>query len=358
MAKIDFILSSYFNANVGSGYWIRKTAELLEKRFNVKYHSFKWKGPPKKHQRLSKNPFKLFKQLNKIFKGKNNIIIVPQFYTALLVGIISRLSGRHKKIIYGPYVFLIGDKDISKLKLHTFLEFIFFNLVKNKLFYVCSKTRQKTLLSKGIPKKNIILCNSGIELQDFTPTSKKEQDKLREKLDINQDDFVIGYVNRFDRIKDFGYFIRFIKNFNAEDIKFLIVGNVSPVNLNDKRVISTGFIDREKLNRIYSIMDLFINTSNFESFLLTKAEALSCGVPCVVPNLGATPEGIEKGINGFVYDKKHFNMFVKLVEKIKEDKKMHQKLKANSRSTAKKNFNWDKNIKPLVEACSRLNKSA
>ena len=40
--KISFLLSSYINKNTGTGYWIRKTAELLEKEFNITYYSIKW----------------------------------------------------------------------------------------------------------------------------------------------------------------------------------------------------------------------------------------------------------------------------------------------------------------------------
>src|SRR5690606_8542856 len=61
---------------------------------------------------------------------------------------------------------------------------------------------KKDRLSKST--KNILLnrgtCN-GIDLNRFTPSNAIDQELLRQKLDINVKDFVVGYVGRLVRDK-------------------------------------------------------------------------------------------------------------------------------------------------------------
>lgn len=64
-----------------------------------------------------------------------------------------------------------------------------------------------------------------------------------------------------------------------------------------------GQCTKEKIMEAYQHMDALIvpSTCN-ETYSLAKNEALANGVPVIVSNMGALPESIENGVNGFVFD--------------------------------------------------------
>lgn len=68
------------------------------------------------------------------------------------------------------------------------------------------------------------------------------------------------------------------------------------------RVVFTGFIDRVILPEIYSVADVCISCSRFETQGLSIMEAMACGRPVVCPNARAFSEIITDGVDGFLFD--------------------------------------------------------
>jgi glycosyltransferase involved in cell wall biosynthesis len=50
--------------------------------------------------------------------------------------------------------------------------------------------------------------------------------------------------------------------------------------------------------------DLFVSPSDYEGFSLTLVEALGCAIPVVTTAVGAAPEFIRTGVNGFLCEPK------------------------------------------------------
>lgn len=58
----------------------------------------------------------------------------------------------------------------------------------------------------------------------------------------------------------------------------------------DERVVFTGFVDDEDLERIIARTRLYVNPSLFEGFGMTAIEMMGCGVPTIVNAETASPE--------------------------------------------------------------------
>ena len=58
--------------------------------------------------------------------------------------------------------------------------------------------------------------------------------------------------------------------------------------------------NQNPVEEIYSIADLFLMTSESESFGLAALEAMACGMPVITSDSGALPELNDDGITGFV----------------------------------------------------------
>ncbi|MFN2372895.1 MAG: glycosyltransferase, partial [Cyclonatronaceae bacterium] len=66
------------------------------------------------------------------------------------------------------------------------------------------------------------------------------------------------------------------------------------------RVVMAGFTPPEKLAEMMRHADVLVHPTEIETFGVVAAEALCCGLPCVVSNRGALPDLITHGANGLL----------------------------------------------------------
>ena len=59
------------------------------------------------------------------------------------------------------------------------------------------------------------------------------------------------------------------------------------------------------MSKFYNSIDCLIMPSLLEPYGMVTTEALSCGVPAIVPNHCGACDCIENGYNGYVYDAKN-----------------------------------------------------
>ena len=81
---------------------------------------------------------------------------------------------------------------------------------------------------------------------------------------------------------------------------------------------------------------VFVLTSLYEGNPISILEALSCGLPCVVPNVGGIPDVIKHGENGLLFKVGDENEFINCVLKIFSDEKYYNNLCANAVDSVKK----------------------
>lgn len=111
---------------------------------------------------------------------------------------------------------------------------------------------------------------------------------------------VLHVTSKFSDLKDDRkggrYIIELAKNFERQNVTFLVAGNYTE-NMNlPKNIKLLGNIDnQENLAKLYSFADLVVITSKKETFSMITAESLCCGTPVVgfkagAPELIAIPE--------------------------------------------------------------------
>jgi L-malate glycosyltransferase len=105
---------------------------------------------------------------------------------------------------------------------------------------------------------------------------------------------------------------------------------------------------QEQMEDILPIADLFILTSEYESFGLAALEAMAAEVPVISTNAGGLPEININGYSGFMSDVGDVDDMSKNALHILQDDATLKKFKANALAQAKK-FDIE-NIVPLYEA--------
>ena len=190
--------------------------------------------------------------------------------------------------------------------------------------------------------------SNGINTTFFSPdqVSETEWVALREKLNIQPDDFVFVFVGRIvsdkginERIKAFSE-LQAVENNELMGIKLLLVGglenDLDPLNpetlaeINqNKDIISVGF--QQDVRPFFAISDALAFPSYREGFPNVVMQAGAMGLPSIVSDINGCNEIIVEGENGLIIPPKN-------VEKLKEkmltlagDKNLYIKLKENSR---------------------------
>lgn len=103
--------------------------------------------------------------------------------------------------------------------------------------------------------------------------------------------------------------------------------------------ISTGYIsDVIQIQKLISVVDLFITPSLEETFGMVVAESLSNGIPVLSYNIGALPELISHGETGFVYPKGDWQSMAEGVIRLMENPLLLKEFSLNARKKAEEQY--------------------
>ena len=152
-------------------------------------------------------------------------------------------------------------------------------------------------VEQGYPPERMVVVPNGVDTDRFRPDPAAGR-ALRDELGLGHDRRVIGIVARFDPMKDHRTFLQAAARMAGQraDVSWLVVGGgpddyvasmkqrASALGL-DGRLVWTG--PRADVEAAYNAMDVATSTSAFgEGFPNAVAEALACGRPCVVTDVG------------------------------------------------------------------------
>ncbi len=156
--------------------------------------------------------------------------------------------------------------------------------------------------------KRFLVIPNGIDTDFFSP-QPQIRELERQKLGLFNDTPVIGMVGRIDRNKDHHTFLEAasILHKAMPETRFLLIGRGEERLLKrlkkrmgelclDEVVYWLGF--RNDISRLLSSLDINTSTSIGEGFPNAVAEAMACGVPCVVTDVGDSANIV--GETGFV----------------------------------------------------------
>jgi glycosyltransferase involved in cell wall biosynthesis len=166
------------------------------------------------------------------------------------------------------------------------------------LIIVNSHAARKDYLTYGFPPQKMVVVPNGIDTKKFQPNQEFGL-KVRAELEISDDTILIGLVGRLELQKDHSNFLKAaaILCRNYQNIRFICVGTgpdnnyiqrlhqlTAQLNITDK-VIWAGA--RGDIPAVQNALDIAISASAFgEGFGNTIGEAMACGTPCVVTDVG------------------------------------------------------------------------
>jgi glycosyltransferase involved in cell wall biosynthesis len=148
----------------------------------------------------------------------------------------------------------------------------------------------------GYPKDKIVVIPNGIDTSRFYP-NPEARERMRAQWEVGRDEELIGIVGRLDPMKDHATFLQAAALLLRErqHVRFVCVGDGTSdyrAALQDRANV-LGLSDRimwigmqSQVAEVYNALDLLVNSSYGEGFSNVLGEAMACGVPCVVTNVG------------------------------------------------------------------------
>jgi glycosyltransferase involved in cell wall biosynthesis len=149
----------------------------------------------------------------------------------------------------------------------------------------------------GYLSTNSCVIPNGFDTLTFKP-SQEARLKLRIELELPEQTILIGLFARYNPMKDHANFLKAAKLLCQEhsQVHFLLAGhNINSKNQDLQNLIQElGIIsqvhllgERQDIPYLASALDIFSLASAYgEAFPLVVGEAMSCGVPCVVTDIG------------------------------------------------------------------------
>jgi glycosyltransferase involved in cell wall biosynthesis len=151
-------------------------------------------------------------------------------------------------------------------------------------------------LYNGYPISKSSVIPNGVDTSHFR-ADPQGRIILRKEWGILDQEHLVGIVGRLDPIKDHSLFIRVASELAQIDsnTRFVCVGNGNSSyqtelkNLSKELGLSKRLIwidSRSDMPSVYSALDILVSSSLGEGFSNVIVEAMACGVPCVVTDVG------------------------------------------------------------------------
>ena len=151
--------------------------------------------------------------------------------------------------------------------------------------------------SQGYPRHAMTVIPNGVDTDRFCPNAVARR-QIRAEWGVAPGDPVIGLIARLHPMKDHPVFLKAAADLVKEHqrVTFVCVGNGRPEYRDSLLTLadSLGLKDRvlwlnprPDVEAVYAALDIAVSSSQFgEGFGNAIAEAMACGVPCVVTDVG------------------------------------------------------------------------
>ena len=255
---------------------------------------------------------------------------IPHASAAFLAKKIVEKQG--KKI---PVITTLHGTDITLVgKDKTFAPVVTFSINESDAITAVSENlRYETYRNFKITKDIEIITNF-VDVKRFR---KKPIDAFRRVIAPNNEKIIL-HASNFRKLKRVNDILYIFANIHKKvPSKLLFVGDGPDRNAAEALSRELGICDdtrfvgrQEQIEEVLAISDLFLLTSDYESFGLAALEAMAAGVPVISTNAGGLPEINIEGRTGFLADVGDIEtMSVHAIELLSDEKKL-KLFKANA----------------------------
>jgi glycosyltransferase involved in cell wall biosynthesis len=241
------------------------------------------------------NPLQVIRLAKWIRESKPDVIHTWMYHANLVGALAARLAGG-VPVVWGIHHSSL-DPRVDKFRTRLVNRTCAFLSRKVPARIVCcseASLREHKKLGYAADKLEVV--PNGFDLEQVKPDPAARV-SVRDELGIQADAFLIGMAARFHPHKDHRNFIRAAARLHEQmpDIHFLLCG----LDITWQNSQLAGWIDaagirdrchvlglRQDMSRLFAAMDIATTASLSEAFPIVIGEAMACGTPCVVTDVG------------------------------------------------------------------------
>ena len=160
----------------------------------------------------------------------------------------------------------------------------------------CSEQAAHLYARRGFDATRMMVIPNGFDTRRFQP-DQTAREAIRREISVEQTAPLVGVVARYDPCKDHATFLQSARLLadRSPSVKFLLCGHkVDSSNAELISQVRAAGLDsrcrllgpRQDIPRIYAALDVLCSSSISEAFPLAVGEAMACGIPCVVTDVG------------------------------------------------------------------------
>ena len=224
--------------------------------------------------------------------------------------------------------------------------------LKKKLVHGLNSTDGLICLSEGWKKfftgtfkdANVYVLENAIDLEPFLETGEYRDYKV-------EDEFSVLFLGRISKMKGCFDLVEVAKKLRGVDmpIKFVLAGRsergetsklkwtIHDEKLGD-RFDLPGEVTGFRREDLFRKADAFILPSYAEGMPITVLEAFAVGLPTIATNVGATPEVIQDGENGLLFEPGNIEGMTNALVRLANDKTLRERLGKKGYEDVQKRF--------------------
>ena len=234
---------------------------------------------------------------------------------------------------------------------------LFFRLLSfcfQRTVVVSHEMKQALTGTYGYTANNIKVIHNGISVPDDVIHHSRER-------------IVVGSAGRLFPVKDFSLLVEIARHVIDRNkiVEFVLAGDGPQRSMLEEKVNSYSMQEyftflghQEDMDAFYRNLDIYINTSVHEGIPMSVLEAMSYGLPVIVPAVGGFPEIIQNGVQGFLVDGRKIEIYTERILQLLAEPDLRLSMASSARQRVFEGFSQEAMVQAYFDIYTQVRSCA